>query len=153
MRLYFSICVKLSVCLIFVSVFTSAALCDSSPGSPPLERWTGKITGMAEGTWILNAWRAENTENELIIKGNLDMTLNSISGGYGRGNCYGTITGKIKDGILKADFLGRGMIIEGEGSVFGGMNGVLYENKGNGAYSFISPIGNHTGEWTLQKGE
>ncbi len=153
MKSFFSICAGLVIFLGLTAIFASSALSDSSTGSPPMERWTGKVKGMAEGTWVLNTWHSETKENELIVKGLVNMSLNSVSGGYGRGNCEGTIVGKIKDGILKADFLGRGRIIEGEGDVFGGMSGELDEKTGNGTYRLVTPVGNYTGEWSLQKDE
>ncbi len=152
MKFYFKIFAKLIAVFAFIPIFTSTGLSDSSPDSPPMEeRWTGKITGMAEGTWVLNTLKNKNAENELPIKGVVNMSLKSVSGGFGRGACEGTITGKIKDGILKSDFSGRGRISEGESDIFGGMTGTLTEKTGAGTYSFITPIGNYTGSWTLEK--
>ena len=136
---------------ILLFCFVSGAFCGTKKQAGQAEIWKGSLPGMANGTLILEVETRKAAQSEKKVKGRLKMIIDSVAGGFGRGRCDGTITGRIKENVMKAAFSGTAYVSEGDAELTGTLKGEFSETSARGTYHFSTGMESYRGKWTLEK--
>lgn len=115
--------------------------------------WVGEMTGMGEGEMKLNSWEVTGEGDVQEVNSQVLVKITSTAGGYGGGTLTGRLTGRIKDGLLEATFVGFARVSDGNASVHGRFIGTVSETQGFGTWDMTASGegGRFTGEWSVQR--
>ena len=117
------------------------------------QTWTGHVTGMITGPMTATLQIAQTDDREGFVAGKVEITVEATSGGFGKGEIKGTLTGTNDDGNLDADFKGQAFVSDGSAPIYGGLTGTLSDDSGRGKWHMrtSTAAGNLAGDWTLHR--
>ncbi|MCG8688373.1 MAG: hypothetical protein MI892_26110, partial [Desulfobacterales bacterium] len=112
--------------------------------------WTGEMTGMAKAKLHLESFQTSGSDSDTLIQGRIKMNIESAQGVGGNITLLGELTGRIKDGLMKAKISGDAKGAKCTGDFIGTMS----ETQGFGTWEITAieeVVHLFEGEWHLVK--
>ena len=138
------------ISVVLCTLFWGCVTTQESSSGVPKNTWTGEMTGMATAKLVLESWQDDKSGSETVIKGSIRIEVDSARGGVQDMTVRGRLKGRIKDGLMEAQFSGTA-----EGTTcIGDFIGTMSETQGFGTWKIDAmdeEALRFTGDWTLER--